>query len=75
MNGKMYIGGGGVEFMSNDLMRDFWEYDPATDRWLADMPAARELMYASNVGNTAYFGGGKRSNTRWSFEVWKFETQ
>jgi hypothetical protein len=57
-DGKIYVGMGGA---STGNLRDWWEYDIATNLWAqkADLPGAtRHHPYYFNVGNVPYVGFG-----------------
>ena len=63
---KGYVGTGNTNPSSaTSVKSDFWEYDPATNKWSAkaDFPSTsrcRALGFA--IGNKGYLGGGEDSN-------------
>jgi hypothetical protein len=59
---KGYIlGGNAASGFNLRLLNDFWEYDPATDKWTrkADYPGqAAEYIRGFSINNKAYVGTG-----------------
>jgi len=77
---KGYIGLGGVEQFDN-LLKDFWEYDPENDSWtrLKDFPESARSKFATFViGKRAYIVGGIVGNQYAEennlSEVWEFDS-
>ena len=61
VNGKGYCGLGideGGSFLN--ALKDFWEYDPATNQWsqLPDFPGLRYGAFGFGLGDAGYVGGG-----------------
>ncbi|TAG59292.1 MAG: hypothetical protein EAZ27_00830, partial [Cytophagales bacterium] len=64
INGKGYYGTGSI-YNQNDKFKDFWSYDPITDRWtqIADFGGtARSSCFAFALNGNGYVGGGKTDN-------------
>lgn len=59
---KGYMGLGGVVGMGGGpVYQDFWEYDPATDKWIrkADFPGSQQIgAVAFSAGNKGYVTAG-----------------
>lgn len=61
INGKGYFGTGFTEDVNNNLLNDFWEYDPVLDQWLRinDLPGTpRAGAVSFTINNNAYVGLG-----------------
>lgn len=61
INGKGYFGTGFTEDVNNNLLNDFWEYDPVLDQWLRinDLPGTpRAGAVSFTIDNNAYVGLG-----------------
>lgn len=62
VSGKAYVGTGYDANTVSDLAykKDFYQYDPATNKWtaVADFPATRQYASAFVVGDKAYVGLG-----------------
>lgn len=61
INGKGYYGTGSQSVSSSTRYKDFWSYDPTTDRWtqIADLEGAeRSSAYGFAIGTSGYVGGG-----------------
>ena len=63
---KGYVGTGNIDPLSAaSVTRDFWEYDPATNKWSAkaDCPSkSRCRAFGFAIGNKGYLGGGEDLN-------------
>jgi hypothetical protein len=60
LNNKGYFGTG-VSTVGYELLKDFWEYDPAADNWtqITDFPGnARMASVAFTIGGKGYVGTG-----------------
>lgn len=66
--GKGYVGLGnydsGTGVDSNNCLKDFYCYDPATDSWsqIADFPSARHSAVAFSINGKGYVGTGYDGN-------------
>ncbi len=64
LKGKAYVGGGydGVLAVDNGYKKDFYEYDPATNKWKACMPdfggGTRQFATSLSVNDRASSGLG-----------------
>ena len=60
VDGKAYFGGGSKGSGTENVVKDFWQYDPITNQWAqkADMPSARYSLVDFVIGSKAYVGGG-----------------
>lgn len=85
INGKGYFGTGGKSAQwkkgqqdrGNDLLKDFWEYDPAKDSWTqkSDFPGTeREGAVGFSIGDKGYIGTGydKRTQRACVKDFWEF---
>lgn len=73
IGGKGYIIGG---YSSSGYEKDFWEYDPASDRWTkkADLPAlGRERGVAFAIGDKGYFGLGYNFLEQEHKDFWEYD--
>ena len=74
---KGYIGTGGYINNGPNPGKDFWEYDPSTDKWTrkADVPGtAREEASAFSIGGYGYMGIGTYSiGTGSVADFWKYD--
>lgn len=77
--GKGYIGLGhrttGAGSLSDSFEKDFWEYDPATDRWSkkADFPGNRRSgAYSMSIGDKGYVGGGLDVSIKIVNDFWEY---
>lgn len=72
LNGKYYVGFGGVGYL--DYTTDLWEYDPVTDTWSnkSDPPAPVDGGVSFVVGDYAYIGQGESYLTP-SKRFWKYD--
>ncbi len=64
IDGKGYYGTGSL-LSSNQKFKDFWSYDPITDRWtqIADLSGdARSSAFSFALSGFGYVGGGRTSN-------------
>jgi N-acetylneuraminic acid mutarotase len=63
---KGYVGTGNtIPSSAESVKSDFWEYDPATNKWAAkeDFPTrARCRAFGFAIGNKGYLGGGEDLN-------------
>lgn len=72
---KAYVGLG-INFFTMSYQKDFWEYDPATNRWTrkADFPFIRQDAVAFSIGNKGYVGIGQgqpaivNNNDFWEYD-------
>ena len=65
--GKAYVGTGydGVLTVDNGYKKDFWQYDPATNKWkaVADLPGVpRQYASALSIADKGYVGLGYNSS-------------
>jgi N-acetylneuraminic acid mutarotase len=71
VNGKAYVGLG---YDGTTYYKDFWEYDPTTNKWtqIEDFPGG-ERYYAvgAGVGNKGYVGTGTDGGTDYK-DFWSF---
>ncbi|GAA4441778.1 hypothetical protein GCM10023091_27550 [Ravibacter arvi] len=64
VGGKGYVGlgnRGDASSLTDSFEKDFWEYDPSTDKWTkkADFPGNRRSgAYSMSIGGRGYVGGG-----------------
>jgi N-acetylneuraminic acid mutarotase len=77
INGKGYLGTGntGPVGSLNDLQRDFWMFDPATNVWTqrADFAgAARSEAVGFSTGDKGYVGTG-RSASGFESDFWEYD--
>jgi gliding motility-associated-like protein len=81
INGKGYVGTGYDTMGAGGYVRDFWEYDPATNAWTKKANfggGARLLAVGFAIGNKGYIGTGQdfigRVNDFWEYnpvtDVW-----
>ena len=74
---KGYIGLGADNTPMGLLYNDFWEYDPAADRWTRKWDFPGGLRYAANVSftiaNKGYIGTGMDSSKIKSNEFWEYD--
>jgi len=69
---KGYLGTGST---SNALLKDFWEYNPATDSWTqkADFGGtARYWAVGFSIGTKGYIGTGYTNAGTWSQDFWEY---
>lgn len=62
---KGYMGTGNPDPFSPNVLQDFWEYDPAIDKWTskADLIGrARCRAFGFSINNKGYIGGGEDAN-------------
>lgn len=72
---KAYVGLGYNDDDDNEYLKDFWVYNPSTDRWdrLADFPGAgRTAAVAFSINGKGYIGtgydGNKKLNDFWEYD-------
>ena len=76
--GYMGTGGGPINeyFYANTFWeeQDFWEYDPATNRWTqkADVPIRTQGAVGFAIGNKGYVGIGNE-NSKELFSFWEYD--
>ncbi|MES1222421.1 MAG: hypothetical protein ABUT20_43405, partial [Bacteroidota bacterium] len=72
INGKAYAGTGNTR--SGGDTKQFFEYDPATDKWAAkaDFPDTRRDASAFGVGDKGYAGFG-RHEFDWIKDLWQYD--
>ncbi len=63
---KGYVGTGyrGTGSLPSDYFRDFWEYDPTANEWIAkdSLPGSgRQYAFGFSVGDKGYLGAGQTS--------------
>ncbi len=60
LNSKAYVTGGYACFNCSTLLKDTWEYDPATDTWTekAGLPVARRNAMGFSINGKGYIVGG-----------------
>ncbi len=61
VNGKGYVGLGRDQQTQNQLLTDFWQYDPVTNTWTqkAQFPGpGRDVAVGFSIGNKGYLGTG-----------------
>ena len=81
INGKGYIGTGGNPGSSFVCLKDFWEYNPATDKWvqIADLPGLeRFLATGFSIGAKGYVGTGLKfvgSTETWLNDFYEYDPQ
>lgn len=71
INGKGYIGTG----YDGNWLKDFYEYDPATDKWTQIVSLGgqkREEAVAFVIDNKAYLGSG-RNNGSYVYDFWEYD--
>ena len=74
INGKGYIGTGLSHDVNNLFLKDFWEYDPATDQWTqkAALPgAARYDALGFSADGKGYIGTG--FNGSYLTDFWEYD--
>ena len=67
--GKVYFGTGLQPYLES--MRDFWEYDPATDQWTrkADYPLLVTYATGFSINGMGYFAMGKLDNNYYDYLI------
>lgn len=83
INNKVYIGCGASnvsainQVVEGEIHKDFWEYDPATDRWtaVADFIEPRSNMYFFSAAAKGFSGSGTRSTPDWTNDLWEFSLE
>jgi N-acetylneuraminic acid mutarotase len=78
VEGKAYFGIGiGIVNQTATAMKDFWEYDPTTDKWkqIADFPGeGRSAAVSFVIGSKGYVGIGYNNSAPPSRnDVWSYE--
>ncbi len=71
IGGKGYVGTG----FDGNYLKDFWQYDPATDSWSQTISiggSKRESAAAFVIDGRAYVGTG-RNNGAYEFDFWEFD--
>lgn len=74
INGKGYYGLGSAGF--NTFFADMWEYNPATDAWVAkaDFPAGgRNYAVSFTIGDYGYVGTGSSTTALGTKDFYRFE--
>src|SRR5690606_39895633 len=68
-----YVGLGATK--TQKTLKDFWRYDPATDKWEAmgsEFKQKRVNAFAFVIGNKAYVGGSFEYN-QYPDDIWSFD--
>ncbi len=80
IDGKAYVGGAGQD-NNNDNIKDFWEFDPATNKWTqkADFPGdPRNNAAGFVIGSIGYMGTGYNGtlgtiDDNFKKDFWKYD--
>lgn len=86
IDGKAYVGTGlnarngyvGTSLNANDISKDFWEYDPATDAWTqkADFGGdARHGAVGFSISQKGYLGTGWDEKSALRNDFWEYNPQ
>ncbi len=70
---KLYVGTGEAY---GTFMKDFWEYNPATNTWTqkADFPRTSRFSFGFSIGNKGYVGTGQESASGGSKkDFWEYD--
>lgn len=76
LNNKVYVGLGYNNDLDDDVLSDFWQYDPATTTWTplptAEFPYALYNSIAFVVNGKAFVGTGTDGSI-WENTIWEFD--
>ncbi len=73
LDNKVYVGLGYNGDME-EVLRDFWEFDPGTNAWdsIGLFPVGLVNAVAFVVDNRAFVGTGKKDDGNWENRFWEF---